>query len=187
MLSSSSRSTSPEGPVQGAGDQPQLLTTAVVIPWRRQGSHTSMKSGRMMKRSSCEWILMNPGETTLPVASITLPASASARFPTASIRSPFRPTSARKRSRPVPSTTVPPVIIVAKLIPDLLGDSRQSVKATLTARCWPLCRAVSKACCHWSRGNLWVTRGVRSTRPSACSRRVSSKSWSGSPCQSSSW
>ena len=53
---------------------------------------------------------MNPGATTLPVASIRSPASTSARPPavvTAAIRFPRIPTSPTNAAAPVPSTTSP--------------------------------------------------------------------------------
>ena len=54
---------------------------------------------------------MNPGATYLPLASTRRLAEAFSRFPTATMRSPRTPTSARNHGAPVPSTTRPPAMI----------------------------------------------------------------------------
>ena len=51
-----------------------------------------------------------------PVALITRRASASARSPITSMRSPTMPTSALNPGDPLPSTTVPPVMITSNII-----------------------------------------------------------------------
>src|SRR5689334_8638549 len=56
---------------------------------------------------------MNPGATRRLVASTVRPACASERSPTWTIRSSRKPTSATKPSAPVPSSTVPPLIITS--------------------------------------------------------------------------
>src|SRR4030095_15167039 len=59
-------------------------------------------------------MLTNPGATASPVASITVFAFADLKSPTPAIRSPRIPTSARFGSAPLPSKTVPPLIITSK-------------------------------------------------------------------------
>ncbi len=51
---------------------------------------------------------MKPGATWSPVASMTRRPCSGAISPSAAMRSPTRPTSARKAGAPVPSSTVPP-------------------------------------------------------------------------------
>src|SRR4030095_14537215 len=51
---------------------------------------------------------MNPGATTLPVASITRAASPASDGAIAAMRSPSTATSARRAGAPVPSITAPP-------------------------------------------------------------------------------
>src|SRR4029453_2007031 len=59
-------------------------------------------------------MLMNPGGTASPLASITLFPFADLKSPTPAIRSLRIPTSARFGSAPLPSKTVPPLIITSK-------------------------------------------------------------------------
>src|SRR5262249_4479140 len=92
----------------GAGEQPQLPATIVVMPCSRSGASTSAWSGSGITQSLCECMSMNPGATTLPAQSRRRAAGASARSPTAAMRSPAIPTDAGKPSRPLPSSTVPP-------------------------------------------------------------------------------
>ena len=54
---------------------------------------------------------MKPGATTSREASMRRAAGASFRSPTAAMRSPAMPTSARNQAAPVPSTTRPPARI----------------------------------------------------------------------------
>src|SRR5436190_10012944 len=59
---------------------------------------------------------MKPGVTVLPVASMTVAASA-VTSPIWTIRSPRTPTSARRAAAPVPSTTEPPRITTSSTWP----------------------------------------------------------------------
>src|SRR3954470_3653227 len=59
---------------------------------------------------------MKPGVTVLPVASMTVAASA-VTSPTCTMRSPCTPTSARRAGDPVPSTTAPPRITTSSTGP----------------------------------------------------------------------
>src|SRR6266487_5106096 len=59
-------------------------------------------------------MLMNPGATASPAASITVFAFAVLKSPMPAIRSPRIPTSACFGSAPLPSKTVPPLIITSK-------------------------------------------------------------------------
>ena len=85
--------------------EPPSPVISVVIPWvillAARGSTRTLYS---------DWpsMSMKPGATTRPVASMRRLARAPERSPTAAIRSPITPTSARRQGAPVPSTTRPP-------------------------------------------------------------------------------
>src|SRR5690606_2060168 len=66
-------------------------------------------------RSPWTWASMNPGATTRPAASMRAAAAARERSPTAAIRPPATPTSARNQGSPVPSTTRPPAITTSNI------------------------------------------------------------------------
>src|ERR1700674_1161602 len=85
---------------------PQLPARAVVTPCSGDGVRAPSQ-----KTWASKWVCtsMNPGVTTLPVASMTLAASPGTS-PIATTRSPWMPTSARWRVAPVPSITSPPRI-----------------------------------------------------------------------------
>jgi hypothetical protein len=72
----------------------------VVTPW---GSSLWERPSTMSESVDQESMLMKPGATASPAASNVFPAVAFERSPTASIRSPRMPTSARRPSVPVPS------------------------------------------------------------------------------------
>ncbi len=61
------------------------------------------RSGCSRERSSWVWMLMKPGHTARPAASSARPLSLSRRSPTASMRPPLMPTSARRPFPPLPS------------------------------------------------------------------------------------
>src|SRR5215213_155781 len=63
--------------------------------------------------SECESMLMKPGATAWPVASMITGELARLKLPTAVMRSPFIPTSARLGGRPLPSYTVPPLMMMS--------------------------------------------------------------------------
>ena len=67
------------------GEIPQLPAMLVVIPCRRFGAEQHMASGSGANQSTCEWMSTNPGATTRPVTSITVPLDADG--PTDAIRS----------------------------------------------------------------------------------------------------
>src|SRR5882724_4358391 len=92
----------------GAGEKPQLPTNSVVTPWRILDSARRFPHSR---QSECEWMSMKPGVTVSPATSRVRPAPSDARSPTASMRAPVMPTSARRGGAPVPSRTVPPAIL----------------------------------------------------------------------------
>ena len=52
----------------GASEMPQLPATTVVTPWLTFGAMSGEES---IRRSSCVCASMKPGETILPVASIS--------------------------------------------------------------------------------------------------------------------
>src|SRR3954462_11101049 len=58
---------------------------------------------------------MKPGVTSLPVASMVRAAPSSMSGATRTPRPSLIPTSARKRSRPVPSTTAPPLTTTSNM------------------------------------------------------------------------
>src|SRR5262245_36798351 len=92
----------------GAGEKPQLPTTSVVTPWRILDS-----ARRLAQSRQSEWVCtsMNPGVTMRPAASMIRPAGSCARSPMAAIVASLIPTSARRPTAPVPSTTRLPVIL----------------------------------------------------------------------------
>ncbi len=71
----------------------------VVTPCR-----SSLNERLSTNQEVSEWesMLMRPGATAIPLASMIVGAVARLRFPTATIRSPFNPTSAFTGARPVP-------------------------------------------------------------------------------------
>lgn len=92
----------------GAGEQPQLPATMVVMPCSSSGASTSAWSGCGITQSLCECMSMNPGATTRPRQSSDRAAAAPERSPTAAMRPSRTPTDAATPSLPVPSSTVPP-------------------------------------------------------------------------------
>src|SRR5205807_1693594 len=58
--------------------------------------------------SECEWMSMNPGATTRPLASIVFVAFTSSARPTAAMRWPVTATSPANHGLPLPSTILPP-------------------------------------------------------------------------------
>ena len=68
---------------------------------------------------------MKPGVTARPDASMTQPAWAADKLPSAAIFPAVMPTSARKPGRPVPSMTVPPRIMVSNMVSPLYFPCRQ--------------------------------------------------------------
>jgi len=91
----------------GAGEQPQLPATIVVMPCSSSGASTSAWSGCGITQSLCECMSMKPGAITWPVQSRRRAALASSSTPTAAMRPSAIATEAGKPSRPVPSSTVP--------------------------------------------------------------------------------
>src|SRR4029453_19242405 len=80
-------------------------------------------------------MLTNPGATASPVASITVFAFADLKSPTPAIRSPRIPTSARFGSAPLPSKTVPPLIITSKSAAPGDGDgSFANIASTIVTK-----------------------------------------------------
>src|SRR5687767_11618931 len=63
--------------------------------------------------SECESMLMEPGATAWPVASMIVGELARLKLPTAAMRSPLIPTSARLGGPPLPSYTVPPLMMMS--------------------------------------------------------------------------
>src|SRR5688500_3023155 len=59
---------------------------------------------------------MKPGETTLPVASTRCAAEAPFRSPISAMVLPVIATSARLAGAPVPSTTLPPVMMTSYMV-----------------------------------------------------------------------
>ena len=91
----------------GAMERPSPVIS-VVMPW------VILLAARLSTSTLySDWpsMSMNPGATTRFVASMRRFAAAPDRFPTAAIRSPEIPTSARTHGAPVPSTTRPPAKI----------------------------------------------------------------------------
>ena len=85
--------------VSGPIDEPSPKIS-VVTPWRMSPcERPSTRSDSVAQES----MLTKPGATARPVASTTAGASAADRSPTAAIRSPRMPTSARTPGAPVPS------------------------------------------------------------------------------------
>src|SRR6266516_4879075 len=91
----------------GAGEQPQLPATIVVMPCSSSGASTSAWSGCGITQSLCECMSMKPGAITWPVQSMRRAVLASSSTPTAAMRPSAIATEAGKPSRPVPSSTVP--------------------------------------------------------------------------------
>src|SRR5436190_222291 len=91
----------------GAGEQPQLPATIVVMPCSSSGASTSAWSGCGITQSLCECMSMKPGAITWPVQSRRRAPLASSSTPTAAMRPSAIATEAGKPSRPVPSSTVP--------------------------------------------------------------------------------
>ena len=90
----------------GAADPPSPVTSEV-MPWRILDSAELSASSVISDWPSMS---MKPGATTWSAASIRRRAVAFERSPTAAMRSPAMPTSARNQGAPVPSTTRPPAI-----------------------------------------------------------------------------
>jgi hypothetical protein len=83
----------------GAMDSPSPVIS-VVIPWKiLEGTRGSTS----IVSSDCPSMSMNPGATTSPPASITVPAVAFARSPMAAMCPSRTPTSPRYHGEPVPS------------------------------------------------------------------------------------
>ncbi len=106
----------------GHGDPPSWLTTTVVTPWltrlgaaRRRAPSLPASPAASRSSSACEWMSTNPGTTYRPSSSITRSPVAFDRSPTAAIRPPRIPMSARNHGFPVPSSTRPPRSTMSKL------------------------------------------------------------------------
>jgi len=98
--------------VMGTTELPQLPTISVVTPCRILLSAL----GLMMKeRSVWVWTSTKPGVISLPLASISTPASCSPRLPTAAILSPMTATSPLNQGFPEPSTILPFLKTMSKL------------------------------------------------------------------------
>src|SRR5712692_12069729 len=91
----------------GAGEQPQLPATIVVMPCSSSGASTSAWSGCGITQSLCECMSMKPGAITWPAQSRRRAALAVSSAPTAAMRPSAIATEAGKPSRPVPASTVP--------------------------------------------------------------------------------
>jgi hypothetical protein len=92
----------------GAKVTPQLPINAVVTPWKVLDF---ISGSQPICASICVCGSMNPGETILSVASMVRAAATPFKSPIRAMRSPSMATSALKPSAPVPSITVPPLII----------------------------------------------------------------------------
>ena len=96
----------------GESEMPQLPTTTVVTPW--DILHSMQDGPHSTARSSWVWASMKPGATALPVAITSRSAAMPLRSPTATMRSPVTPMSARKRGAPVPSNTIASRMIMSQ-------------------------------------------------------------------------
>ena len=90
----------------GCSPSPQLPTTSVVIPC---STFADASGSTGSAKSPCECTSMNPGATTIPVASSTSSAF-SVVSPTSAIRSPSITRSPRRAGAPVPSSRLAPVM-----------------------------------------------------------------------------
>ena len=93
--------------VRGPIELPSPITSRVT-PWRIS---LCERPSAMRESVDQESMFTKPGATARPAASSTVPARARRRSPTAAMRSPRIPTSARRPTAPVPSYTVPPRMI----------------------------------------------------------------------------
>ena len=105
-LSSQGRASLSVVSLTGAAEPPSPVTSEV-MPWRTLDSAALSASSVISDWPSMS---MNPGATTWSAASMRRRAAARERSPTATTRSPARPTSARNQGAPVPSTTRPPAM-----------------------------------------------------------------------------
>ena len=91
--------------VSGARLMPQLPVTTVVTPWLALAAISGVANSA---RSSWVCTSIKPGATTIPDTSTSRAPCARSTAPIAAIRSPAIATSARNRTRPLPSITSPP-------------------------------------------------------------------------------